>query len=218
VTSATIVLGFDVSHAVLTLMEYRPEVVVLLVASVDGTIDQRALVASAAVEQVASNAGVKKVERVTVEVKDFHSTVKKIRTLLASTIEHAAPPHVLDLGGGMRLLVLQTFIAYLTLPSRLRRYVDVVVYLEGRNERVRLSYDDLVALLVGEVPEDLTYVERTILEVMEPGRSYTLADLQHLLEQHGLKMSKPNLKRYLDKLVKRGLIERLARGIYSRGA
>ena len=123
-------------------------------------------------------------------------------------IESGGVPLVVDLGGGMRLLVLEALLASLSLPQGYRDHVRLIVYLEGRNEYVELSHRELLKVLARKHQkelEDLTYVDREILKVLRERGETALKELHEELSKAGIELSKQNLHRRLSKLVKKGL-------------
>ncbi|MEM2076390.1 MAG: hypothetical protein QXV03_01790 [Sulfolobales archaeon] len=213
--SVVLVLGFDITHAVITLVSFRPRTVTAVTALVDGRIDQRSLVAYNSLEQVALALGAR-CERVDVEVLRFSDAVEALRSVL---LRHAGSETsvVLDLGGGLRMLVVEALTALLSLPRSLRRYFKVLLYIEGQNRSVELSSDDIAQeLMRGKevLWSKLSYLERAILENMEYSTPYTLGQIHQVVAQLGETVSKQNLVRILNKLVKRGYLERVRRGVY----
>jgi len=111
--TALIVLGFDITHAVLTLTNFKPSKVVVALALVDRRADPRALTAYSSLSQVANAMGVE-IGRLEVDVTNIRNAVD---TLRRAVVELATfPPVIVDVGGGMRILVLEVFLADLSLP------------------------------------------------------------------------------------------------------
>ncbi|MEM0297598.1 MAG: hypothetical protein QXU35_07530 [Zestosphaera sp.] len=215
--SAVVVLGFDITHAVTTLVNFRPKEVSVITALIDGRLDHRSLVAYNSFGQTALALGIK-CRRVDVEVLRFSEAVDAIRSVL---IEYASsePNIILDLSGGLRMLVVETLTALLSLPQSLRKYFKVLLYVEGQNKHVELSSDDFLHELARgkEVLwSKLNYLERVILEKMEYNTPYSLNQIHEILKQSGEDITKQNLVRILNKLIKKDYIERIRKGIYVR--
>ncbi len=65
--SALVLLGFDIGHAVITLFNFKPSVVTVVVPLVEGSSDSRAVAAYSHLEQIAISARIK-CSRLEVEV------------------------------------------------------------------------------------------------------------------------------------------------------
>lgn len=217
VVSAIVVLGFDITHAVTTLVNFRPREVSVITALVDGRLDNRSLVAYNSFEQTAVALGVM-CRRVDVEVLRFSEAVEDVRNVM---IRHAGsePNVILDLGGGLRMLVVEALTALLSLPQSLRKYFKVLLYVEGQNRYVELSSDDFVYELARGrevVWSKLSYLEKAILERMEYNTTYTLSQIHEMIRQLGENVTKQNLVRILNKLIKKDYVERVRKGVYMR--
>lgn len=207
---AIIVLGFDITHAVLTLTSYKPSRVVVILALVNGRLDPRSSIAFSSLEQVATSMRIA-IERLEVEVVDPLKAVEKLRNVMEDLAKKS--PIIIDLGGGLRLLVIETFLAYLSLPSTLRSNSKVVVYIEGTNEARELTPEDLKRILTRKT-YPLTYIEESILQFMEEAKEYTLRDIHIAVRNMGFNVSKQYIHKVLKKLVERGLISHVRRGRY----
>lgn len=215
--SAIVVLGFDITHAVTTLVNFRPKEVEVITAVVDGRLDQRSLVAYNSFEQTAIALGVR-CKRVDVDVLDFRKAVEFIRDVMVRCVS-SEPSVVLDLGGGMRLLVIEVFTALLSLPKSLRKYFKVLLYVEGQNRYIELESEDFIKELVRgkeAVWSKLSYIERIILERMEFNTPYSLSQIHEMIKQAGESITKQNLVRILNKLIKKEYIDRIKKGTYIR--
>ncbi|MEM1831009.1 MAG: hypothetical protein QXZ48_08575 [Zestosphaera sp.] len=215
--SAIVVLGFDITHAVITLVNFRPRRVSVVTALFEGRLDSRSLVAYNSFEHVAMTLGVE-CERVGVEVLRFSEAVEVIRNVM---VRHASSESsvILDLGGGLRMLVVEAFTALLSLPQSVRKYFRVLLYVEGQNRRVELSSDDII----GELSRGkeifwsrLSYLERVILERMEYNTPYKLNQIHEMITQVGENITKQNLTRILNKLIKKEYVERIKKGVYRK--
>lgn len=217
VVTAVVVLGFDITHAVTTLVNYKPREVGVITALVDGKLDHRSLVAYNSFEQTALALGIK-CRRVEVEVLRFSDAVEAVRNVLIGYAT-SEPSVVLDLGGGLRALVVEVLMAFLSLPQSLRRYYKVLLYVEGQNRYVELSSNDFVHELTRGKEvfwSRLSYLERVIMDKMEYNTPYTLNQLHETIKEAGEGVTKQNLVRILNKLIKKDYIERVKRGVYIR--
>ena len=216
--SALILLGFDVGHAVASLLNFRPSVVLAAVAVVDGSVDPRAAAAYSHLEQLAIMARTK-CGRLDVEVLDVEGAVKTLREALTRLATEGVPV-IVDVGGGMRLLVLETLLAVLSARRWLQDLLKVVAYVEGTTRYVELDYSRILRIVktyrAQEEVEELTYVDRAILEVLERRGMATLGQIHEELVKQGITTSKQNVSRILSKLENKGYVRRVGRGLYAK--
>ncbi|MEM1644213.1 MAG: helix-turn-helix domain-containing protein [Desulfurococcaceae archaeon] len=215
--SAIVVLGFDITHAVTTLVNFKPREVSVITASIDGGLDHRSLVAYNSFEQTAMALGVK-CDRVVVEVLKFSNAIDVIRSIMIRYVSSESNV-ILDLGGGLRMLIVEALTALLSLPQSLRRYFKVLLYIEGQNKYIELSSDDIISELTKGKEifwSKLNYLERVILEKMEYNTPYRLNQIHEIIKQTGESITKQNLVRILNKLIKKDYIERIRKGVYRR--
>jgi len=209
-------LGFDLEHVFATLMKLRPQRTVrgiyAVTAVIGGTIDRRAVTAYSALALLANMLGGVRVEKVEVEVTDLRGAVQRVKGLLAELLAREDAV-ILDVGGGPRLLVLEALLAYLSLDRRLAERVKLVAYLERTGELVEIGYEEVAALL-SERLRPLGKLEKQLLELLAPGREYTLRELHGMLLERGIRVSKQYVEKALKSLVERGLVCRRARGVY----
>ncbi|MEM1720295.1 MAG: hypothetical protein QW496_05565 [Desulfurococcaceae archaeon] len=206
-------LGFDVTHAVFTIVKYKPVEFVALMALVKGSLDPRSSIAFSYLEQIAKATGAKIVEKVEIEVSNPILAVNQIRGVLKSKAERF--PLVLDLGGGLRLLVVETMIAYFSLPGELKKNSRLLLYIEATNEAVEITPADLRKMMLKK-PVVLSDIEEAVLSVMEEQREYTLGQIYRAIKQKGLFRSKQSIYKILQKLEKDGFITKLSRGRYMK--
>lgn len=211
-TVAVVTLGFDVTHAVFTITRYKPLRVIVLLARVRGRIDPRTSVAYSSLEQLVGAMGAV-IERVEVEVSNPVIAVEQIRRVLEKVARTS--PLVLDLGGGLRLLVLEAFIAYYSLPSELKENSRVVIYLEATNESVEIASYELKKMMLKK-PATVSSREELVLSAMEPLREYTLDQIYREVSARGFKTTKQNLVKVLKKLESNGLLVKTGRGKYMK--
>lgn len=209
--SALILLGFDITHAVLTLSNYKPSRAVAVVAMVDGRIDPRASIAYSSFSQVAVAMGVD-ISRIEIEVSDIYGAVAKLRGVMKELSTDL--PLIVDLGGGMRILVIEALLAYFSLPDNIRKRIKLVVYFEGTNRSVELSAEDIVEIMIPKRVA-LKPVEKEILEILESG-TYSLSELYTKLRQRGYTFTKQYLHKILQNLIEQDLVERVSRGYYTK--
>lgn len=209
--SALILLGFDITHAVLTLSNYKPSRVVAVVAMVDGRIDPRTSIAYSSFSQVAVAMGVD-ISRIEIEVSDIYEAVTKLRSVMKELSTDL--PLIIDLGGGMRVLLIETLLAYFSLPNSIRKSIKLVVYFEGTNRSVELSAEDISEIMAPKRVV-LKPVEKEILEILESG-TYSLSELYTKLRQRGYTFTKQYLHKILQNLIEQDLVERVSRGYYTK--
>ena len=209
--SALILLGFDITHAVLTLSNYKPSRVVAVVAMVDGRIDPRTSIAYSSFSQVAVAMGVD-ISKIEIEVSDIYEAVTKLRSVMKELSTDL--PLIIDLGGGMRVLLIETLLAYFSLPNSIRKSIKLVVYFEGTNRSVELSAEDISEIMAPKRVV-LKPVEKEILEILESG-TYSLSELYTKLRQRGYTFTKQYLRKILQNLIEQDLVERVSRGYYTK--
>ncbi|MEM1639444.1 MAG: hypothetical protein QXM43_02445 [Desulfurococcaceae archaeon] len=203
-------LGFDVTHAVFTIANFKPVEFVALMGLVNGSLDPRSSIAFSYLEQVARASGAI-VEKVEVEVLNPHLAVNKIRSVLESKARKF--PLVLDLGGGLRLLIVETLIAYFSISSELRRNSRLLLYIEATNKAVEMTSTDLRKMMLKK-PTVLSEIEEAVLSAMEEQREYTLDQIYRAIKQRGFSRSKQSIYKTLKKLEKEGFIIKPDRGKY----
>lgn len=208
--SAVIVLGFDISHAIRTLSEYRPRRACVLLGSIDNRIDSRALIAFNSLNQVSLAMGIS-VERLDVEVPNFSDAVRIIERKLSELAE--SPPIFVDVGGGLRMLVIETLLAVLGFVRK-SPSVDVrlLIYIEGTDRRLELPVKDLELMLIPSI--DLTPLERDVLAVLSSEHPMELRDIHNALRAKGWDISKQHLVKILNRLIDYGYVKRISRGVY----
>ncbi|MEM0062098.1 MAG: helix-turn-helix domain-containing protein [Ignisphaera sp.] len=203
-------LGFDISHTLLILTKsgVKPNKIVVLAGSIRGEADQRAETAYAMLKQFANMVGID-IEKIDVDVVDVALAVEKIKKVLE---ENA--PAILDLGGGLRLLVLETFIAYTLMDPLKADTITIYVTLEGRNEFINIDIEKIRKKVL--LSQSLDETTKTVLEHLKQAETVTFKELLDKLNKQGYNISKQKLSKILAKLVKMGYIEKSERGKYKR--
>ncbi|HIC98216.1 MAG TPA: hypothetical protein EYP08_00740 [Pyrodictiaceae archaeon] len=190
---------------------YKPSRVVAVVAMVDGRIDPRTSIAYSSFSQVAVAMGVD-ISRIEIEVSDIYEAVTKLRSVMKELSTDL--PLIIDLGGGMRVLLIETLLAYFSLPNSIRKSIKLVVYFEGTNRSVELSAEDISEIMAPKRVV-LKPVEKEILEILESG-TYSLSELYTKLRQRGYTFTKQYLHKILQNLIEQDLVERVSRGYYTK--
>jgi len=201
-------LGFDISHTllVITRSSVRPSKIIALVGSIKGEIDQRAESAFTMLKQFASmiNVGI---ERVDIEVTEVDKAIEKILSVLENNL-----PAILDIGGGLRLLVIETYTAYMLLsPSKIDN-ITLYIALEGRNQLINIDIKTIKKKLT--TSKMLSDMQKTILKIIEEKEVITPKEILDKLTKSGIKITKQQLSKTLTKLINIGLIEKIERGKY----
>jgi len=201
-------LGFDISHTllVITRSSVRPSKIIALVGSIKGEIDQRAESAFTMLKQFASmiNVGI---ERVDIEVTEVDKAIEKILSVLENNL-----PAILDIGGGLRLLVIETYTAYMLLsPSKIDN-ITLYIALEGRNQLINIDIKTIKKKLT--TSKMLSDMQKTILKIIEEKEVITPKEILDKLTKNGIKITKQQLSKTLTKLINIGLIEKIERGKY----
>jgi len=216
-TSAFILLGFDIGHAVLSILNFKPSVITIVVATINGSPDPRTVATYSSLEQLAALSRIRS-NRLDIEISNINRSVGVIGEELMRLAQESVPV-IVDIGGGMRLLVLETLLAILSLPKWLQDLVKVVAYFEGTNRYVELDYKDLMKIIRAyklhrESAEELTYIDKKILEILDKKRKASLKEIHEELIRQGITTSKQNVNRILTKLEDKGYIRKIERGIY----
>jgi len=201
-------LGFDVSHTLLaiTRSSIKPAKIIALVGSIRGEVDQRAETAYAMLKQFANMIGVD-VERVDIDVTDIPLAVEKILRILE---ENA--PATLDLGGGLRLLVIETYIAY-TLMNPLKAHsISIYMALEGRNEIISIDVDAIKRRIASSRMID--EIAKKVLECIRGRGMATPKEIAEEMSRSGYRITKQKLSKILTRLLRMGYIEKVERGRY----
>lgn len=209
-TTAIVILGFDVTHAIFTLTNFRPSKVIVLLALVNGRLDPRSSAAYSALEQIASASDIQ-IERLEVEVTEPFTAITRLKTLIESIM--ARSNLVIDLGGGLRILVVETLLAYLSTPSDKWENTRLIVYIEGTNTYKELTPADIMQILRGR-RRVLSHIEKVILNSMNELEEYSLDRIYREAVLKGLDVSRQYIHKVLRKLVKEGYIFKVARGRY----
>ena len=215
-SAAVILLGFDITHALLTFTNFSVQNIVCVLASIGGTVDPRSELAYSVVQTIAKlRSSSTSISKTVVEVTDVFKAVKDLGALLEDLIKRHQQV-IFDISGGPRLLTLEALLAFLKLRSDKRRKVRVVVLVEGKNEFKELRDVD-IAMMMAELPLELSEEEKLILNIMEAERSYRLSELQELLaRKYNRKLSKAAIYRMLKSLEARGLVAKVRRGVYRK--
>jgi hypothetical protein len=215
-TALITLLGFDVTHAVIAFSTFNPQKVVCILASVGGVVDARTEIAFSSFFNVAKLKNVNAdISKLIIEVLDIPVAINNIYTLIKDLINKYQQV-VVDVGGGLRLLVIETVMALLRLRPEERRKVKAVVFIEGRNEYRELP--DMASLIWEETRLlRLSNKAKILLAHMDPQREYKLSELQEILEKAlNQSISKTSIYRIVKELEETGLIIKIERGKYKK--
>jgi CRISPR locus-related DNA-binding protein len=201
-------LGFDISHTLLVITKsgVKPSKIVVLFGIIRGESDQRAETAFTMLKQFATMMGVS-IERVDIEVTQVSEAVEKILRILEENT-----PAILDLGGGLRLLVIEALIAYTMLSLSKASNIALYTALEGRNELINIDIASIKKkLATSRVLSDL---HKAVLKIVEEKGVVTPSEVLDKLRERGITITKQHLAKILTKLANLGLIEKIERGKY----
>lgn len=167
--------------------------------------DPRSDKAVSEIRRVAVLAGVNDEDIVVKEINvyDFWSSIAEINMLLRRQAS-GGKRIILNISGGLRILVLEAFYALLLLPDDVKKNIRVQVEPETGSGGILFDASELITRL--EIPQTMLDALRIISET--PG--VNLSTLSRLL-------IKPTSTtwRMLEKLVKEGLVEKKGRGYYA---
>lgn len=202
-------LGFDISHTLLVITKsgVKPSKIVALIGRIRGETDQRAETAFTMLKQFANIMGVD-VERVDIDVVEVDKAIEKIIDVLDKNT-----PAILDIGGGLRLLVIEAYTAYLMLsPSKINS-ITIYTAIEGRNELINIDIKNIRKKLSSA--KQLSDTHKAVLKIIEEKGVTTPKEILEILNKNTTnKISKQHLSKILNKLIKLGLIEKIDRGKY----
>ncbi len=205
-------LGFDITHVMLSITKLptKPNRVIAIIAKFGEYMDPRVISAINSLKQVSGYMGISS-DEIYINVLNYEEAVENIRKILLNNL-----PLVLDLGGGPRILVIESLIAYLSLPTNKRSMISIMIYLEGMNRVEVLGHDKISRMISPKVEHiELTYNEKIILNILKTYRELRLHEIKELLEKEaGIVMSKQNIVRILKKLMSKELVDKVGKGIY----
>ncbi|MEM1831452.1 MAG: DUF6293 family protein [Desulfurococcaceae archaeon] len=207
-----VLLGFDVSHVMRTIQMYKLSDVVVIVSSIKGRIDQRVSLARSMLSQYAKLLNVNYYEY-EVEITDLYEAVNDIKDIINRFA--SGSELVIDASGGPRLLVIETILAYLSLLDELGENTKLIIYVEGATDYVEIDYETLIKLLERGIElRKLGNLEREILISMKPNIEYRLNEIHEILSKKGYNYKKQYTYKLMRNLERKGLIERVGRGVY----
>jgi len=215
-TALITLLGFDVTHAVIAFSTFNPQKVVCILASVGGVVDARTEIAFSSFFNVAKLKNVNvDISKHIVEVLDIPTAINNIYTLIKDLIGKYLQV-IVDIGGGLRLLVIEMVMALLKLRLEERRKVKAIIFIEGRNEYRELP--DMASLIWGETQlATLSSKAKTLLLHMDSQRDYKLSELREVLEKAlNQSVSKTTMYRIVKELEEAGLVIKTRKGIYRK--
>jgi len=119
---------------------------------------------------------------------------------------------VLDLGGGLRLLVIEALIAYTMLNFSRASNIALYTVLEGRNELVNIDIASIKKKLAAS--RVLSGLHKAVLKIVEEKGVATPREVLDNIRERGVTITKQRLAKILTKLANLGLIEKIERGKY----
>lgn len=201
------VMGFDWRHVIRSILRIGFMEVTSVHLIMPPWSDERAEAGVAEVRKLAKAAGLSEgsvlVHRV--DPRGFIQAVATITDIIASALA-AEERALISLGGGMRALVVETFLAALSVYSSTGRAVEFVVDLEGREESVVFSAEDALLFRRGGPGRR----DKAILEMARERGTISPKDLS---EAMGIPRSTAHA--ILASLERRGFLRKVRRGKYS---
>jgi len=140
------VLGFDERHVIRSLLRLgfkNVDVIYLVVPS--GRITRQTEEAIKRITEVAKLANVSDVKVFEVDPLGFGSAVAKLRKLIMDLCS-GGKDLVISLGGGMRVLIVETLIASLLVPKELSSHILIVVDLESGEGYIEVNISNILAI------------------------------------------------------------------------
>lgn len=151
------------------------------------------------IKEISGLAGVSAVEVFETDPLDFGGSVGSIRRLLMK-LSAGREEVIVSLGGGIRALIIETLIASLLIPKELRDSIRIVSDLETGEGFIEMWASDI--LMVSELKFD----ELSTLSYLLKKGSVGPTDISK-----DLKIPKTTAWKILNKLSKRGLLNKLGR-------
>ena len=188
-------LGFDERHVIRSLLRigYRDiSKIYLLIPSWD--IDSRTRRAIDEITKISVVAGLSREDVVITKINilDIYDSVRDIIKLLHELLN--SHDHIyLSLGGGLRILILETFLSIMLLDRSLRKRIDILIDVESRDKYIVLN----TAIPIHYIPSE---VEQAVLKELI-GNPLSFGEL---LDRLGV--PRTTLWKALNKLQKQDLI------------
>jgi len=189
------VLGFDERHVVRSLLRLgfkNVDVIYLVVPS--GRVTKQTEEAIKRITEVAKLANVSNVEIFEVDPLEFGNAVAKLRKLLMDLCS-GGKDLVISLGGGMRVLIIETLIASLLIPKELSSHISLVADLESSEGYIEVNIHNL--LIISELRTDELQVLKYLLTKTSAGPTEISRSLQ---------IPKTTVWKILKKLHNKGLV------------
>lgn len=195
------VMGFDERHVLKSLLRlgFRNVNEVHLITPA-GRKDPRAEDAISRIRHVAEAAGVQQLKIHDIEYTDYRRAVFKIASILRSL--SIKDDVLISLGGGMRVLVIETLIASLSLPEELKRTIKVTVDSEAGPEYIEFKPE------IPKIPA-LTEEKLAILKETRMKGKITVKEVSTILS-----IPVSTAWKILNELLKAGCMAKEKRGIY----
>jgi CRISPR-associated protein Csa3 len=140
------VLGFDERYVIRSLLRLgfkNVDVIYLVVPS--GRITKQTEEAIKRITEVAKLANVSDVKVFEVDPLGFGSAVAKLRKLIMDLCS-GGKDLVISLGGGMRVLIVETLVASLLVPKELSSHILIVVDLESGEGYIEVNISNILAI------------------------------------------------------------------------
>jgi len=140
------VLGFDERHVIRSLLRLgfkNVDVIYLVVPS--GRITKQTEEAIKRITEVAKLANVFDVKVFEVDPLGFGSAVAKLRKLIMDLCS-GGKDLVISLGGGMRVLIVETLVASLLVPKELSSHILIVVDLESGEGYIEVNISNILTI------------------------------------------------------------------------
>ncbi len=140
-------MGFDWRHVVRSILRIGFKECTSIHLLLPPWSDERAEAGIKEVEKIALAAGLskEKIHTHRLDVRNYQETIMQLAKMYVDLMSEGGV--LLSLGGGMRILVVEALAAALMLGEKdWRKHVRIVVDLEGREESVEFSAEDLASL------------------------------------------------------------------------
>lgn len=191
-------LGFDERHVIRSIISMGMggiEEIILLVP--DWGLEERTIKAIEEIEKIAELAGIssRRVHVEKISVEDFWKAVSRIIELLREIYMKGINEIIISLGGGLRILILETYTAVLFIEECIRKRIKIKIYIETKGEGPLIEGEEIPLCI------ELTPTERIVLREIVDRRKTTLKQLTETLE-----IPRSTIWKVLDKLVKKKLL------------
>lgn len=191
-------LGFDERHVIRSVIGMGMggiDEIILLVP--DWGLEERTIEAIEEIEKIAELAGIssRRIRVEKIKVEDFWKAVSRIIELLREGYMKGVDEIIVSLGGGLRILVLETYTAVILIEEGIRKKIKIKIDIETKGKGPLIEGEEIPLCI------ELTPTEKIVLREIVDKRKATLKQLTETLE-----IPRSTIWKILSKLVKKKLL------------